>query len=59
MIASNRVAVPIKGIARDKSKIAGTVCTSVAALFVAFDTVLKSAEARSRGRGHDVARLSG
>lgn len=41
MIASNRVAVPVEGIARDKRTIAGTVCTSVAALFLAFDTVLK------------------
>ena len=41
MIASNQVAVPVEGIARVRSSIAGTVCTSVAALFLAFDTVLK------------------
>jgi hypothetical protein len=41
MIASNRVAVPVERIARDRSRIVGTVCTSVAALFLTFDTVLK------------------
>jgi hypothetical protein len=41
MIASNRVAVPVERIARDRSRIVGSVCTSVAALFLTFDTVLK------------------
>jgi hypothetical protein len=41
MFASNRVAVPVERIARDRSRIVGTVCTSVAALFLTFDTVLK------------------
>jgi len=44
MIASDRIAVPVEGIAHGRSRIAGIagiVCTSVAALFLAFDTILK------------------
>lgn len=41
MIASARTGVPAENIARGKSRIAGIVCTSVAALFLAFDTILK------------------
>ena len=41
MIASNQAAVPVEGIARARSRIAGAACTAVAALFLAFDTVLK------------------
>lgn len=41
MTASDRIAVPAEGIARGGARIAGIVCTSVAALFLVFDTVLK------------------
>ena len=41
MSASNRIAVPGEERARAKSRIAGIVCTSIAALFLSFDTVLK------------------
>ena len=41
MIASDPIAVPVEGAARRGSRTAGTVCTSVAALFLAFDTILK------------------
>ena len=43
MIASNQIAVPVEGIARGRNTVAGAVCTSIAALFLAFDTVLKVA----------------
>ena len=41
MIASDRIAVPVEGIAPRRSRIAGIVCTSVAAVFLTFDTALK------------------
>jgi hypothetical protein len=41
MIASDRIAVAVEGITHGGSRIAGIVCTSVAALFLAFDTILK------------------
>jgi len=41
MNASNPIAVPVEGTASRRSRVAGTVCTSVAALFLTFDTVLK------------------
>ena len=41
MIASNPVAVSIEGKALGRSRVAGIVCTIVAALFLAFDTILK------------------
>lgn len=41
MIASNRIAVPVDGTTQRGRRIAGIVCTSVAALFLALDTVLK------------------
>jgi len=41
MIASDPIAVPVEGAAHRGSRTAGTVCTSVAALFLAFDTILK------------------
>jgi hypothetical protein len=40
MIASDRIAAPVERIERSRS-ITGIVSTSVAALFLAFDTVLK------------------
>jgi hypothetical protein len=41
MIASNSTTVSIDGIAHGRSRVAGAVCTTVAALFLAFDTILK------------------
>ena len=41
MIASNQVAAPVDGVAHGRSRAAGTICTIVAALFLAFDTILK------------------
>ena len=41
MIASNPITVPVEGVAHGKSRAAGTVCTTIAALFLAFDTTLK------------------
>ncbi len=41
MIASDRIAVPVEGTTHGRSRIAGIVCTSVAALFLAIDTILK------------------
>lgn len=41
MIASDRLAAPVEEIARRRIRITGVVCTSVAALFLVFDTVLK------------------
>ena len=41
MIASNPLAVSIEGTALGRSRVAGIVCTIVAALFLAFDTILK------------------
>ena len=41
MIASEPIAVPVEARARGRSVAAGTVCTIVAALFLAFDTILK------------------
>ena len=41
MIASNRIAVPVDANTLRGSRIAGIVLTSVAALFLSFDTVLK------------------
>jgi hypothetical protein len=41
MIASDRIAAPVEEIARSGTRIASIVCTSVAALFLIFDTVLK------------------
>ena len=41
MIASDPIAVPVEGAARRGSRTAGTVCTILAALFLAFDTTLK------------------
>lgn len=41
MTASDRIAVPVEGNAHGWSRIGGIVCTSAAALFLAFDTVLK------------------
>jgi hypothetical protein len=41
MIASEPVALRIEGIERGRRRIAGIVCTGVAALFLAFDTILK------------------
>lgn len=41
MIASNPIAVPVEGVAQSRSRTAGIVCTIVAALFLAFDTILK------------------
>jgi hypothetical protein len=41
MIASDRIAVSVEGVARGGSRVAGTVCTVAAALFLAFDTILK------------------
>ena len=41
MIASSPIAVPAEGVAQGRSRTAGTVCTIVAVLFLAFDTILK------------------
>jgi hypothetical protein len=41
MIASNSMTVPIEGIAHGRSRVAGIVGTIVAALFLAFDAILK------------------
>ena len=41
MIASDSIAVSVEGVAGGRSRTAGTVCTIVAALFLAFDTILK------------------
>ena len=41
MITSDRIAVPAEGNARARTRIAGIVFTSAAALFLVFDTVLK------------------
>ena len=41
MIASNPIAVPVEGVAHGRSRAAGIACTIVAALFLAFDTILK------------------
>jgi DoxX-like family len=41
MIASNPIVVPAEGVAQGRSRAAGTVCTILAALFLAFDTILK------------------
>ena len=41
MIASDRIAAPVEGVAHNRSRMAGIVCTTVAALFLAFDTILK------------------
>jgi hypothetical protein len=41
MIASDPIAVSIEGIGQGRSRVAGIVCTVVAVLFLAFDTILK------------------
>ena len=44
MIASERIAIPVDGAAQQNTRTAaqvGRVCTGLAALFLAFDTVLK------------------
>ena len=41
MIASDRIAVPVEEVRHGRSRLAGTVCTTVAAAFLAFDTILK------------------
>ena len=41
MIASNSIVVPAEGLVRGRSRTAGIVCTTLAALFLAFDTTLK------------------
>ena len=41
MIASNPIAIPAEGVAHSRSRAAGIVCTIVAALFLAFDIILK------------------
>jgi hypothetical protein len=41
MIASSQVVTLVDGVADRRSRAAGTVCTIVAALFLAFDTILK------------------
>ena len=44
MIASERIAVPVDGAAQQSTRTAanvGRACTGIAALFLAFDTVLK------------------
>jgi len=41
MMASDRIAVPVERVPHSRSRIAGIVSTSVAALFLAFDTILK------------------
>src|SRR5262245_2118533 len=41
MIASNPIAAPVEGVAHGRNRAAGIVCTTVVALFLAFDTILK------------------
>ena len=41
MIASNPIAVPVEGLGHGRARAAGIVCTTVAALFLSFDTLLK------------------
>jgi hypothetical protein len=41
MIASDPIGVSIEGIGHGRSGVAGIVCTIIAALFLAFDAVLK------------------
>jgi hypothetical protein len=41
MIASDPIAVSIEGIGQGRSRGAGIVCSAIAALFLAFDTILK------------------
>ena len=41
MIASDPIAVSVEGVPHGWRRAAGTICTIVAALFLAFDTVLK------------------
>ena len=41
MSASDRIAVPDERMAHARTRITGIVCTSIAALFLSFDTVLK------------------
>ena len=41
MTASDHVAVPVRDVAHGRSTVAGTACTIIAALFLAFDTILK------------------
>jgi hypothetical protein len=41
MIASDQIAVALEGAAHGRGRVAGVVCTTVAALFLAFDTILK------------------
>ncbi len=41
MITSNPLAVPVEGVASRRRRAAGIVCTTIVALFLAFDTLLK------------------
>lgn len=41
MIASDRVVIPVEGAATGWGRVAGAACITVAALFLAFDTILK------------------